>query len=698
MNAIFASLSLPFNASVSAYYALGWDRYRLDGEGTPFSNEDVVESRLWLQWQRKCSELPLRKSFRWLPSELRRNDSYSSGHDLLRRSGSGWVGIAQFANILPGPNGSYGFQVASNSPNAGVTRPNCGQSAFFDYATRNPTGQYEQTSLGQAAIELGDGVDGAAYQGVVTRGQDLYPRKTGDFGLNLKYLMDGGLLDGYEFGAYYQNYTSRLPYVSETTGSLQLGIATTGNSANVAGNFAAGFASQLAGRYAGTAGCGLVPGTANYGTFIDPRITFLKGVPMSDPQNLLNVNSVAQANQFLGSNVQAGAGFIDTANGGHNLAWDETHDFAGLATLGVHDANSVVNDAGGPPGAFYHTGIGAGALGKFASVGNAAELNCALGVLESGLVSGLPMNFNGSEYLYSYNQLGLSLEYPEGIEQYGFSFAGTIGTWGIQGEVSYRPNAPFQVDTDQLTIAAVTQECAFVAAGNLGADAFEPLNTMSINGHRVSCNPAAAGNSRISGVLFNDMWTGQIGSTATFTNSEWFIDAIGADLGIFVPEVGLVHVPGVESTWVDNNPTVTGLLGPGTTQYIGPTQYQNIGCQGSDLPLGGLLNLDHKSSKQCRPTDTSAGLVMLAVVQYANAFNSGFLLSPQAAFSWDFYGTTPAPYGNYLEGRKAVNLGVNGELNNNFHVGVNYTMYFGAGIANKAQDQDFAAASVSYSF
>jgi len=168
-------------------------------------------------------------------------------------------------------------------------------------------------------------------------------------------------------------------------------------------------------------------------------------------------------------------------------------------------------------------------------------------------------------------------------------------------------------------------------------------------------------------------------------------------LAIFVPEIGFVHVPGVEDTWVDNNPLV-GSAALLTQAYVGPVQYQNIGCQGSDLPLGGLLNLDHKTSKQCRPTDTSAGLVMLAQVQYANAFNSGFLLSPTAAFSWDFYGTTPAPYGNYLEGRMAVNLGVNGELNNNFHVGLNYTMYFGAGIANKSQDQDFAAVSASYSF
>jgi hypothetical protein len=67
-------------------------------------------------------------------------------------------------------------------------------------------------------------------------------------------------------------------------------------------------------------------------------------------------------------------------------------------------------------------------------------------------------------------------------------------------------------------------------------------------------------------------------------------------------------------------------------------------------------------------------------------------------YSWDFYGNTPAPYGNFMEDRMAVNLGVTGTLNNNFKVGVNYTNFFGGHIQNKARDTDFASASMSYSF
>jgi hypothetical protein len=73
-------------------------------------------------------------------------------------------------------------------------------------------------------------------------------------------------------------------------------------------------------------------------------------------------------------------------------------------------------------------------------------------------------------------------------------------------------------------------------------------------------------------------------------------------------------------------------------------------------------------------------------------------VSPLVAFSWDFTGTTPAPYGNYMEDRKALNLGVSGTLNNNLTLGVNYVNYFGGHIQNRSRDLDYVSGSMSYSF
>jgi hypothetical protein len=48
----------------------------------------------------------------------------------------------------------------------------------------------------------------------------------------------------------------------------------------------------------------------------------------------------------------------------------------------------------------------------------------------------------------------LLVEYPEDIHLFGLSFATTALGWSFQGEVAWRPNAPLQVDTEDLVFAA----------------------------------------------------------------------------------------------------------------------------------------------------------------------------------------------------------------------------------------------------
>ncbi|MDZ4738343.1 MAG: DUF1302 family protein, partial [Alphaproteobacteria bacterium] len=60
--------------------------------------------------------------------------------------------------------------------------------------------------------------------------------------------------------------------------------------------------------------------------------------------------------------------------------------------------------------------------------------------------------------------------------------------------------------------------------------------------------------------------------------------------------------------------------------------------------------------------------------------------------------TTAAPYGNYMEDRQALSLGMTGSLNNNFRMGVNYNSFFGGHVNNKSKDRDFASFTASYTF
>jgi len=705
VNAISGSVTLPeelLSISLAGYYGLDWEPFELDAAGTPFAGSDVATFGSGFGGNQNA------RSF--LADGLRLGYKLNCG-----------IGLAQTPTALPGaiiplsilPNpatGNYATQVAGVNDSPGLTRPNCSQGAArYNYATNNGVlGFSEEARFQRMEQMIASGVserEALMYEGIVERAPDELDHQDGDFGLSARYLADGGIFDGFEFAAYYQNYTSRLPFAGIIAGQPTIGLVTSSNSGNIATAVTpASIQSSLAGKYAGPAGCtnpafGNQPGGVNgIGVLAgDARYAALDTTAISDPQNLLNVNTVAQAAGFLTS---TGGAPVDASKfkslngpqGSQTLYYYMTHDVNGVA-VASGSASAVVTNFGTP--GFYHhgTGVSAANAPDWNNVRNLVEVNCALSLLQSTLVGGFPVVMNGSMFLGQFNDYSLSLSYPTDIDVFGASFAGTVLGWGVQGEMTYRPRAPFQEDTDSLTIAAATDQCAFLAAGLVGSLVYELLNT---TGDKHCLANSGRGDTRYNGVIENEMFTAQIGATATFTSSEWFIDAIGADLGIFVPEIGAVYVPGVEDTWVDNNPLVPV---PGTAgMYVGPTQYQNIGCQGTDLPLGSLLELDAKASKLCRPNDWSAGMVLLATVQYNNAFNSGFVLQPAVAFSWDFVGSTPAPYGNYLEGRMALNLGVTGTLNNNLKLGVNYTNYFGAGIANKAQDLDFASASVSYSF
>jgi hypothetical protein len=337
-----------------------------------------------------------------------------------------------------------------------------------------------------------------------------------------------------------------------------------------------------------------------------------------------------------------------------------------------------------------------------------AQLNCVMTYYQSGTVlpPGYPIvppftgatvqSFDGAEFVLANTDGVVALQYPENIKSFGFSFNSTIEGWGVQGEISYRPEAPFQVDTDSLTIASLINGCTFAQLyGAMGLSGATP--TPGVNGLGLSANSdgsgarprCGSGQAVANGVMYNEMYTAQIGTTATFTGSDWFVDALGADLGVLVTEVGMVYVPGVEDTWVDNLPAALKGVTP---------QYQNTGCQGTDLVLAGALGLDKKRSRDCRPDDFSAGLVMLLRMEYNNFMDTGFVVAPTLVYSWDMEGTTPSPYGNFLEDRQAINLGVTGTLNNNFRVGMNYSNFFGGHVNNKSRDRDFASVSASYTF
>lgn len=647
VNALYGSISLPFDVSLSGYYALDWEPFEIDASGTPFSTADVVTLGSGRGGNEDRVSIPSSSKL----SGMRRTCAADA---------AAWGNTALTGTLIGAGNTASIYDVDGNlGPLGGLLKnPNVAQAGSLDCldsplvrsSTPYPIGFNELTKLDLTRTLGSQGVTRTG-MGLLSRDADVFARDDGQYGISAKYYAEW--LGGTEFGAYYQNYHSRLPFISENARAAEIHVGPVGRSLNEATGHSSRFALPLGcviDSLPVALGGGGQPAATTLAVFLDPRLSpaVLGQVPISDPEDILNQTAANAA-----------------------------------AALGIALYNNP------------NPAIG------FNNYYAAAQLNCALAGLQSGVssITGRPTLFDGAEVLTAGGfDAGLFVEYPEDIETYGGSFNTTIMGWGVQGDFTYRRNAPFQVDTDSLTIAAAAAACAFpIGAADL-ASTFEARSTVP----GISCfggGIAPGANRKINGVIRNEMVTAQIGTTSTYTASDWWVDALGSDGAVVVTEVGMAFVSDVESTWLDKydpdgaNPSPADLP---PTRF--PNQYQNIGCQGSDLPLGALLGLDRKRSKQCRPNDLSAGLVFLARMDYNNAFNTGWLITPQIVYAYDFEGKTPAPYSTYLEDRQSLGLSVTGTLNNNLRVGASYSNFFGGHIANKAKDQDFASITASYTF
>lgn len=238
---------------------------------------------------------------------------------------------------------------------------------------------------------------------------------------------------------------------------------------------------------------------------------------------------------------------------------------------------------------------------------------------------------NGSYYL----------EYPEDIQLYGLSFSTTLPTgtaWS--GEISYRPNAPLQLNTQDLT--------------------------------RALLNPVAPGTSPIDSTFgaenrgYNRKEITQIQTTFT----HFFDQVLGAGRVTVVGEIGYAHVGGLEST--------------SELRYGRDAIYGSV-----DDPLA-LADYGDDGFV----TANSWGYRLRAIADYNNVF-AGINLKPNLSFSHDVDGY--GPNGLFNEGSKAVSIGLDAEYQNTYTASLSYTDFFG-GDYNTLVDRDFLAFSVGVNF
>ncbi|MCE7998148.1 MAG: DUF1302 domain-containing protein [Rhodobiaceae bacterium] len=588
----YASLGLPYDLSLEAFYQLDFEPIALDRPGTPFSTSDIA-----------------------------RVGSGSGGNE----DGVAWLtggrdGGAFLNRNCAQPHAISGAWDAAYAA-AGLNQFNCGSAAnaFLNYQTDLPIGQSEFYRLA---------LNGGTAD--IRRLNDDEADDQGQYGLALRWYAEN--LNSTEFGFYFMNYHSRLPIVGEkyfnSAGTNNVAVRTyvasgDNSSATTRGTLNAGCAGG------GTAG---IAALASGGI---AKLNFLNATAANDQYGL-----VAAAEAAVGDGATSAAA---------------------IALNGAIGGGFAVAD------------------------GSLLELmitNCALSAAQSAAPG---LQTDGTEILVQtvapggLESIGLYLEYPEDIKLFGMSFNTTVGDWGVQGEVAFRHDQPFQADTDQISLAALGASC--ILDGILGVDSMTAnVDALQTYGENQTCGSVASGAvADYSGVIRDEVVTFDIGTTATYTSSNPLVGAVGADLGILLTELGAMYVPDV----------------PDEGDFS-VRQWGNVCTSGTDLPMGAFLALSNRTG--CRPTQFSYGYVLVGQLQYNNAFGTPITLTPQVAWQHDVKGNSPAPLSNYREGTKSVSLAVNGTYQNAWRGGVSYTNIFGNEKYTKDGDKDFVSVNLSYSF
>ncbi|TXR40521.1 DUF1302 domain-containing protein [Ectopseudomonas mendocina] len=317
----------------------------------------------------------------------------------------------------------------------------------------------------------------------------------------------------------------------------------------------------------------------------------------------------------------------DTEYGFYFMNYHSRTPVVGTGTPGAATLGAIIDPA-------FGSAVDSAVCGSLGLAAGCSALNPALAAAVAGAASGLAQSMalgNGSYYL----------EYPEDIRLYGMSFSTTLPTgtaWS--GEISYRPNAPVQINTADLTRALLNP----IAPGT------SPVATS-----------AGADNRG-----YNRKEITQIQTTLT----HFFDQVMGAERFTLVGEVGFTHVGNLEST---------SELRYGRDSIYGTpddaTQRAAYGTHGF-------------------VTTNSWGYRLRGIWDYNNVF-AGVNLRPNVSWSHDVDGY--GPNGVFNEGAKAVSFGIDADYQNTYTTSLSYTNFFG-GDYNTLVDRDFLAVSFGVSF
>jgi hypothetical protein len=244
-------------------------------------------------------------------------------------------------------------------------------------------------------------------------------------------------------------------------------------------------------------------------------------------------------------------------------------------------------------------------------------------------------------------------EFPNDIELIAMSFSNEIGKTGIalQGEVSYRFRQPLQIDDVELLFAGLTP------VPLVGPTVFAQNQVGTFNFDQY-----------IRGYRRKNVLQPQV------TMSKLLGPTLGADQILLLGEMG-----------------ATLVMGLGDLRYEGPGTYT------SGNPFFTQVGVQPHTQKDGFADARSWGYRLLARPTFLRAIGA-INLEPTVAFQHDVQGTTPAPIGNFVDGRMGASVSLRAIYLEKTSADIGYTNFFEGGNFNLLNDRDFFTVSFSYSF
>lgn len=632
VEAFYGSISLPYDLSLEAYVG-GHDPFKLPAAGSFLSNVDGF------------FEGGVGGSF--IGGAPDSGNGRINCHRTASEATAAGYGTTAASPYTQGIGSAWEASLAANG------KSNCTTGAGQDFADF-------RYSLGSGNLTAEEERVAAEDPYFIRRSKHLDddPDFGDTYGLALRWYAEN--LNSTEFGLYYQKYNSRIPYVSIMANGLAPGVAAisaTSSAANRGQAMKDECAAWLINAPVAPIASLGYPGGYNKGFDIADMIA---------NTNVSDVHGILDDQTAFGQTIDALHG-----DGGTAAGWDEIGDVLIAGGLIDSSQKTALEARDGVVGNGWTTPANTAARALEVacySFASATQTHADQGLDTGEMVVG--MGWGYSE---------LVAEYPE-VEVIGLSFATTAFGWGVQGELAYRPDMSFQIDTDSVTISTLVANCGFGGYGGYAtAGAYQAFS--EYNQHRdLGCGDTGL----ISGIEEADALNWDIGTTALFASSHPITNFFGANSAVLLTEFAGLIVDEID----DDN----GRFEDGT----GIVSVNNC-TSGSDLALKSVFNLDPRDADECRGTKESSGMVLLGRLTYNNVFGTPWSLSPTLVISEGLSGRSPRPAASWIEGVGRRGLSISADYQD-WTVGVSYSDYYGDKKFSRMVDKDNISISVVRGF